>query len=64
MTDQDKLVILALADNRMNISDTARALSIHRNSVVYHIEKIKKEIGLDPRDFYDLCELLDMVRGD
>lgn len=58
----DSDIIIALADNNMNVSDTARALFMHRNTVVYHIAKIKKMTGLDPANFYDLHKLVDMVK--
>ncbi len=37
--------------NNLNISETARSLFIHRNTLVYRIEKIKKITGLDLREF-------------
>ena len=37
----------------MNLSDTARQLYIHRNTLVYRLEKIKKLTGLDLREFDD-----------
>lgn len=63
MTNLDKQVIIAMADNRMNITDAANALSYHRNSVIYHIKKVKEETGLDARDFHDLCKLFVMIFG-
>ena len=35
----------------LNLSDTARQLYIHRNTLVYRLEKIKKLTGLDLREF-------------
>lgn len=40
------------ADN-LNISETARHLYIHRNTLVYRLEKIQKITGLDVRVFED-----------
>ena len=37
----------------LNLSDTARQLYIHRNTLVYRLEKIKKLTGLDLREFDD-----------
>lgn len=54
-------VIRGLADNRMNVSETARALYMHRNTVGYRIERVKKKTGIDPLDFYGLCKLLMLV---
>lgn len=38
-------------ENSLNISETARKLFVHRNTLVYRIEKIKKDTGLDLRNF-------------
>lgn len=37
----------------LNLSDTARQLFIHRNTLLYRLEKIRKETGLDLRKFND-----------
>lgn len=39
--------------NNLNISETARQLYVHRNTLVYRLEKIQKTIGLDVRVFDD-----------
>ncbi len=36
-----------------NVSETAKRLYIHRNTLMYRIEKIKQETGLDVRSFRD-----------
>ncbi|AZR72899.1 hypothetical protein BBF96_05540 [Anoxybacter fermentans] len=41
----------------LNISQTARKLFIHRNSVVYRLKQIKKITGLDPTEFEDAIQL-------
>ena len=38
-------------DNNLNVSETARKLFVHRNTLVYRLEKIKKLTGLDLREF-------------
>lgn len=38
-------------ENNLNISETARKLFIHRNTLVYRLEKIKNITGLDLKDF-------------
>lgn len=40
-------------ENSLNVSETARQLYIHRNTLVYRIEKLEKETGLDIRNFDD-----------
>lgn len=37
----------------LNLSDTARQLYIHRNTLVYRLDKVQKQIGLDLRSFED-----------
>jgi carbohydrate diacid regulator len=43
--------ILCFFDNSLNISETSRKLFVHRNTLVYRLEKIKKLTGLDLREF-------------
>ncbi len=40
-------------ENNLNVSVTARKLFVHRNTLVYRLEKIKKLTGLDLREFDD-----------
>ncbi len=40
-------------ENNLNVSETSRQLYIHRNTLVYRIEKLEKAIGLDMRNFDD-----------
>ncbi|MBQ0027815.1 MAG: helix-turn-helix domain-containing protein [Lachnospiraceae bacterium] len=40
-------------ENNLNVSETSRQLFIHRNTLVYRMEKLQKEIGLDMRVFED-----------
>lgn len=39
--------------NNLNISETSRQLFVHRNTLVYRIEKVQKVTGLDMRNFED-----------
>ena len=38
-------------ENNLNISETARQLYVHRNTLVYRLERIEEAIGLDIRSF-------------
>ena len=38
-------------DNNLNVSETSRKLFVHRNTLVYRLEKIRKITGLDLREF-------------
>ena len=40
-------------ENNLNVSETSRQLFVHRNTLVYRIEKIQKSTGLDLRNFDD-----------
>ena len=37
----------------LNLSDTARQLYIHRNTLVYRLDKVQRQTGLDLRSFDD-----------
>ncbi len=37
----------------LNLSDTARQMYIHRNTLVYRLDKVQKQLGLDLRHFAD-----------
>ena len=50
--DQETLfTINKFFENNLNVSETARKLFVHRNTLVYRLEKIKKITGLDLRQF-------------
>lgn len=50
--DQETLfTIQKFFDNNLNVSETSRKLFVHRNTLVYRLEKIKKLTGLDLREF-------------
>lgn len=52
--DEETLVtVYKFFDNNLNISETARQLFLHRNTLVYRLEKIQKKTGLDVRVFDD-----------
>ncbi|NLG25649.1 MAG: hypothetical protein GX558_09860 [Clostridiales bacterium] len=40
-------------ENSLNLSETARQLYIHRNTLVYRLDKVQRVIGLDLRAFDD-----------
>ena len=52
--DQETLfTIQRFFENNLNVSETSRKLFVHRNTLVYRLEKIKKLPGLDLREFDD-----------
>lgn len=59
----EELVNTALSffDNNLNISSTSKKTFMHRNTLVYRIEKIKKILGLDIRVFCEAVVLGNMI---
>lgn len=51
--EEELTTVFTFFDNNLNISETARQLYIHRNTLVYRLEKIQKKTGLDVRVFDD-----------
>ena len=51
--DETLTTINKFFDNNLNVSETSRQLFVHRNTLVYRIEKIQKSTGLDLRNFED-----------
>ena len=50
--DQETLfTINKFFENNLNVSETSRRLFVHRNTLVYRLEKIKRQTGLDLRCF-------------
>ena len=45
------MTIQKFFENNLNVSETSRKLFVHRNTLVYRLEKIKKITGLDLREF-------------
>lgn len=45
------MTIQCFFENNLNVSETSRKLFVHRNTLVYRLEKIKKITGLDLREF-------------
>lgn len=54
LEDEEAMSTIAkFFENNLNISETARQLYVHRNTLVYRLERIEKAIGLDIRKFDD-----------
>ena len=58
------LTISKFFENNLNGSETSRKLFVHRNTLVYRLDKVQKITGLDLRSFDDavLFKLASMVR--
>ena len=61
MTEFELKMIKMIAECDMSLQKAANKLYVHRNTLTYHIEKIKQRTGLDARRFYDLCRLLEVA---
>jgi len=53
LDDEALTTINKFFENNLNVSETSRQLFVHRNTLVYRIEKIQKSTGLDLRNFDD-----------
>lgn len=53
LDDETLTTINKFFENNLNVSETSRQLFVHRNTLVYRIEKIQKSLGLDLRNFDD-----------
>lgn len=53
LDDETLITINKFFENNLNVSETSRQLFIHRNTLVYRIEKLQKATGLDIRTFDD-----------
>lgn len=51
--DETLSTIEKFFENNLNVSETARQLFVHRNTLVYRLEKLQKTTGLDIRVFED-----------
>ena len=52
--DEETLITInTFFENNLNVSETSRQLFVHRNTLVYRIEKLEKLTGLDIRNFED-----------
>ncbi len=53
LEEEELTIIDKFFENNLNVSETARELALHRNTLVYRLEKLQKYIGLDIRKFDD-----------
>lgn len=53
LDDETLTTINKFFENNLNVSETSRQLFVHRNTLVYRIEKLQKSSGLDIRVFDD-----------
>ncbi len=51
--DETLMTINKFFENNLNVSETSRQIFIHRNTLVYRLDKLQKSTGLDLRKFDD-----------
>lgn len=61
ITERDMAIVRALAKNNLAVTNVAKMLFMHRNTVLYHIRKIERLTGLNPLNFFDLMELMGCI---
>lgn len=61
LNDEMLSTVLTFFDNNLNLSEAARKLFIHRNTLIYRLEKIQKSTGLDLRNFDDAVLLKTVI---
>ena len=57
LDDEMLMTINKFYHNNLNVSETARQMYVHRNTLVYRIERLKEATGLDIRTFDDALTL-------
>jgi carbohydrate diacid regulator len=59
LDNESRSTIQAFLDNGLSIAETSRALYVHRNTLIYRIDKFEKQTGLDIRKFDDamICKI-------
>ena len=62
LSDKYKTVVLAMADYDMNEAQVGRLMHYRRNTIAYHCEQIFAQTGLNPKKFYDLVKLVELVK--
>ena len=53
LEEEELTTINKFFENSLNVSETARQLFVHRNTLVYRLEKLQRATGLDIRNFED-----------
>lgn len=58
MTKDQAKIVLSYAKHNMNAVAAGAELYMHEATVSYHLDKIKKQMGWNPKVFWDLCYLV------
>lgn len=63
LDDIDLKIIELMADLDMSIPKVASMLHFNVSSVRCRVQKIRRITGLDPKCFYDLVRLIEIING-
>lgn len=58
MTKEQAEIILAFSENDMKVGKTGEQLYMSDATVIYNLNKMRRQLGWNPRKFYDLCLLV------
>ena len=54
LKDEEMMTTLqSFFDNNLNVSQTSKKTFMHRNTLIYRLEKVRKTIGLNLKNFED-----------
>lgn len=62
MSELEARIVIELARHQLSTLQTAQAMNYHRNTIHYHVRKIKQKTGLDPHDFFDMQKLYPIAK--
>ena len=62
MSQYQAQIVMAFAKNNMSIRATAKELYMNDANVAYHLKKIQRQMGFNPRNFFDLCLLVGVAQ--
>lgn len=57
LTEVEKEVVRGMCECDMNMERVAKKLYCHRNTIYYHLARIHRKTGLDPKKFWELVAL-------
>lgn len=60
--DQLINLVLALANNNLNVTKTAKTIYMHRNTINNKLEYIRNETGFDIQNFYDIVAVYGLIK--
>ena len=61
-TELEKRIVLNFARCNMSITKTALKMNYARKSIAYHLRQVKKKTGRDPKKFFELAQLVLMIK--